>query len=159
MQGELRNAKHIKQWHSSLTPYAFPVIGDKAVADVSVEDMMALRCPIWSTKNETASRVRQRVKAVLDWAKVMGLRDGENPARWKGNLQQHLPSPGKVQQENRFPAVAQDKIAAWFCVLRTREGMAAGALEFLTLTASRSGEIRGAARPAIELSRLGGGAI
>lgn len=144
VQGELKNAKHIKQWRSTLTTYAFPVIGDKAVATITVEDILAVLRPIWSTKNETASRVRQRIEAVLDWSKVMELRDGENPARWKGNLQQILPSPNKVQKENRYPAVALDEIADWFRVLRTREGVAARALEFLTLTASRSGEVRGA---------------
>ncbi|MCK0169580.1 site-specific integrase [Aliiroseovarius sp. S1123] len=152
VQGELKNAKHIKQWRSTLTTYAFPVIGDKAVASITVEDILAVLRPIWSTKNETASRVRQRIEAVLDWSKVMELREGENPARWKGNLQQILPSPNKVQKENRYPAVALDEIADWFRVLRTREGIAARALEFLTLTASRSGEVRGALWDEIDLA-------
>ncbi|WP_425044652.1 tyrosine-type recombinase/integrase [Primorskyibacter sp. S87] len=152
VQGELKNAKHIKQWRSTLTTYAFPVIGDKGVASIAVEDILAVLRPIWTTKNETASRVRQRIEAVLDWSKVMGLREGENPARWKGNLQQILPSPNKVQKENRYPAVALDEIENWFRVLRTREGMAARALEFLTLTASRSGEVRGALWDEIDLA-------
>lgn len=144
VQGELKNAKHIKQWRSTLSTYAFPVIGEKAVSVITVEDVLAVLRPIWTIKNETASRVRQRIEAVLDWSKVMGLRDGDNPARWKGNLQQLLPSPNKVQKENRYPAVSLDEIANWFCVLRLRDGIAARALEFLTLTASRSGEVRGA---------------
>lgn len=152
VQGELKNAKHIKQWRSTLTTYAFPVIGDKAVASITVEDILAVLRPIWPTKNETASRVRQRIEAVLDWSKAMELREGENPARWKGNLQQILPSPNKVQRENRYPAVALDEIADWFRVLRTREGIAARALEFLTLTASRSGEVRGALWDEIDLA-------
>ena len=151
VQGELKNAKHIKQWCSTLTTYAFPVIGDKAVASITVEDILAVLRPIWSSKNETASRVRQRIEAVLDWSKVMELREGENPARWKGNLQQILPSPNKVQKENRRPAVALDEIAGWFRVLRSRAGVAARALEFLTLTASRSGEVRGALWDEIDL--------
>lgn len=153
VQGELKNAKHVKQWQSTLTTYAFPVIGDKSVASISVEDILAVLRPIWTTKNETASRVRQRIEAVLDWSKAMKLRDGENPARWKGNLQQILPSPDKVQKENRYPAVDLDEVAEWFHVLRTRNGMAARALEFLTLTASRSGEVRGALWGEIDLER------
>lgn len=151
VQGELKNAKHIKQWRSTLTTYAFPEIGDKAVASITVEDILAVLRPIWATKNETASRVRQRIEAVLDWSKVMGLCDGENPARWKGNLQQVLPSPNKVQKGNRYPAIALDEIADWFRLLRRRDGMAARALEFLTLTASRSGEVRGALWDEIDL--------
>ncbi|MEI4263311.1 tyrosine-type recombinase/integrase [Roseovarius sp. D0-M9] len=144
IEGELRNAKHRKQWQSTLKTYAYPVLGEKAVADISVEDMLSVLRPIWTTKNETASRVRQRIEAVLDWSRAMGLRDGENPARWKGNLQQLLPSPNKVQKENRYPAVALDEFATWFNLLRTRDGIAARALEFLTMTAARSGEVRNA---------------
>lgn len=153
VQGELKNAKHVKQWQSTLTTYAFPFIGDKSVASISVEDILAVLRPIWTTKNETASRVRQRIEAVLDWSKAMNLRDGENPARWKGNLQQILPSPGKMQKENRYPAVDLDAIGEWFRVLRNRNGIAARALEFLTLTASRSSEVRGALWGEIDLER------
>jgi integrase len=144
VEGELRNAKHRKQWQSTLKTYAYHVLGEKAVADIVVEDVLEVLRPIWATKNETASRVRQRIEAVLDWSKAMGLREGENPARWKGNLQQLLPSPNKVQKENRYPAVALDDFATWFRLLRARDGIAARALEFLTLTAARSGEVRGA---------------
>lgn len=151
VQGELKNEKHIKQWRSTLATYAFPLIGEKAVAVIAVEDVLSVLQPIWMTKNETASRVRQRIEAVLDWAKVMGLRDAENPARWKGNLQQLLPSPNKVQKENRYPAVALDELSEWFSVLRARDGIAARALEFMTLTSARSGEVRGAMWHEIDL--------
>lgn len=153
VQGELKNAKHIKQWRSSLATYAFPILGRKSVATIAVEDVCAVLRPIWTTKNETASRVRQRIESVLDWSKVMGLREDENPARWKGNLQQLLPSPSKVQQENRYPAVALDDMASWFSTLKTRQGMAANALAFLTLTAARSGEVRGAQWHEMNLER------
>lgn len=99
VRGELKNAKHVKQWQSTLQTYAFPVVGEKEVADIVVEDVLSVLRPIWATKNETALRVRQRMEAVLDWSKGMELRDGENPARWKGNLRQLLPSPNKVQKE------------------------------------------------------------
>lgn len=149
--GELKHEKHIKQWRSTLTTYAFPLIGNKPVSSITVDDILATIRPIWMTKNETASRVRQRIEAVMNWSKVMGFRDGENPALWKGNLQQLLPSPNKVQKENRYPAVALDDITKWLMVLRSREGIAARALEFLTFTASRSGEIRGALWDEIDL--------
>ncbi|EAQ23911.1 tyrosine-type recombinase/integrase [Roseovarius sp. 217] len=151
VEGELRNAKHRNQWQSTLKTYAYPVLGEKAVADISVEDVLEVLRPIWMIKNETASRVRQRIEAVLDWSKAMGLRNGENPARWKGNLQQLLSSPNKVQKDNRHPAIALDELALWFRLLRAREGIAARALEFLTLTAARSGEIRGAQWDEIDL--------
>lgn len=96
--------------------------------------------------------MRQRIEAVLDWSKVMELREGENPARWKGNLQQVLPSPNKIQKKSRYPTVALDEIADWFHVLRTKEGIAARALELLTLTASRSGEVRGTLWEEIDLA-------
>lgn len=151
VKGELKNEKHIKQWQSTVTTYVFPVFGDKAVSSITVEDVLSALRPIWSTKNETASRVRQRIEAVLDWSSVMELREGENPARWKGNLQQLLPSPNKVQKENRYPAVALDEITTWFRLLSARDGIAARALAFLTLTAARSGEVRGAQWDEIDL--------
>lgn len=148
---ELKNEKHVKQWCSTISTYAFPVIGEKGIGSISVEDVNKILSPIWNTKNETASRVRQRIEAVLDWSKAKGLREGENPALWKGNLQLLLPSPNKVQRVENFPAIALEEIAAWFRILRNRTGMAARALEFLTLTASRSGEIRKAVWSEIDL--------
>lgn len=151
LQGELKNAKHSKQWRSTLTTYAFPTIGEKPVSQIDVDDVLKLLRLIWTAKNETASRVRQRIEAVLDWATVTGHREGENPARWKGNLQQLLPSPNKVQKVQGHPAVPLDEIADWFTALKSRDGIAALALEFLTLTAARSGEIRGALWSEIDL--------
>ncbi len=153
MEGELRNAKHAKQWRSTLATYAFPKIGSTPVSKIQVDDILAVLRPIWTTKNETASRVRQRIEAVMDWATVTGHREGANPARWKGSLQQLLPSPNKVQKVTGQPAVALDEITRWFQVLRDRDGVAALALGFLTLTASRSGEIRGAQWDEIDLMR------
>ncbi|RFP88266.1 site-specific integrase [Rhodobacteraceae bacterium 63075] len=153
IEGELSNQKHIKQWKSTITTYAFPVIGNKAVANIVLDDLLRILKPIWSEKNETASRVRQRIEAVLDWSSVMGFREGENPARWKGNLQQLLPSPGKIQKSRGQPAVALDQAADWFKALQARNGTAARALEFLTLTASRSGEVRGAMWDEIDLNQ------
>lgn len=153
VQGELSNQKHVKQWKSTITTYALPVIGDKPISEIVLDDLLRILKPVWSEKNETASRVRQRIEAVLDWASVMGFREGENPARWKGNLQQLLPSPGKIQKSGRQPAVALDQAADWFKALQARNGTAARALEFLTLTAARSGEVRGAVWDEIDLKQ------
>jgi integrase len=151
LEDELKNAKHCKQWRSTLVTYAYPKIGSTPVSQIQVKDVLALLRPIWTTKNETASRVRQRIEAVLDWATVTGHRGGENPARWKGNLQQLLSAPGKIQKVQGHSALALDEVSIWFKLLRSREGLAARALEFLTLTASRSGEIRGAQWDEIDL--------
>ncbi|RBI67857.1 integrase [Roseovarius sp. TE539] len=154
VQIERSNPKHVKQWKSTIVTYAFPVIKDKPVSSISMEDILAVLSPIWSTKNETASRVRQRVEAVLDWSRAMGFREGDNPARWKGNLQQVLPAPSKIQKTGRRqPAIALDEAADWFGALQSRKGMAALALQFLTLTASRSGELRGATWEEIDLAK------
>ncbi|SLN09498.1 Prophage CP4-57 integrase [Roseovarius gaetbuli] len=144
LQGELNNVKHLKQWRSTLTTYAFPLIGEKAVDFITMDDVLSVLRPIWETKNETASRVRQRIETILDWSKVMGFREGENPARWKGNLEQILPSSNKVKKVLGHPAVALDEMSTWFSLLQARDGIAALALQFLTLTGARSGEIRGA---------------
>lgn len=140
---EFRNEKHKKQWRSSLDSYAVPVIGGMAVRDITVHDVQRVLKPIWTTKTETASRLRGRIENVLAYATVQGHREGDNPARWKGNLDTALPKPAKVKTEKHWPAVQVSEAAGWFAALRKREGTAARALEFLTLCASRSGEVRG----------------
>lgn len=153
LRGELRNAKHTKQWRSTLTNYAYPEIGSTPVSQIQIDNILAVLRPIWTTKNETASRVRQRIEAVLDWATASGYRTGENPARWKGNLQPLLSAPSKIQKVQHYPAIALDEVSTWYKLLKLREGLAARALEFLTLTASRSGEIRGARWNEIDFAR------
>jgi integrase len=140
-----RNAKHAAQWVSTLEAYAFPVIGNKAPADVSLADVLKILTPIWNSKTETASRLRQRIEAVLDFAAVHGLCDGaKNPARWKGTLDKVLPAPAKVAARSHHPALPYERVAEFMAALREREGMAARCLEFVILTAARSGEARGA---------------
>lgn len=153
LEGELANEKHKAQWRATLQTYASPVIGGAPVADVSLDNVLKILQPIWSEKTETASRLRGRIEAVLDWARVNGLRDGENPARWKGNLDKILPSPSRVKKEENHPAVALEDAPSWFVALRNRSGIAAIALQFLTLTAARSGEIRGATWGELDLDR------
>lgn len=115
------------------------------VNDIAVQDVLRALQPIWHDKTETAKRVRGRIESVLSWATVAGHRQGDNPARWKGNLDALLPKPAKVAKSDNWPALALDDAALWFAALRQRDGMAARALEFLCLTASRSGAVRQAA--------------
>ena len=110
-----------------------------------MQDVLRVLEPIWKTKTETATRLRGRIESVLSWATASGHRTGDNPARWKGNLDALLPKPGKVATAENQPALALGDVARWFAELRRREGMASRALEFLALTAARSGEVRGAA--------------
>lgn len=149
---EFRNEKHRKQWRSTLDNYALPAFGEMLVGDLTVHDMLRALEPIWAKKTETATRLRGRLETVLAWATVAGHRKGDNPARWKGNLDALLPKPGKVAKSDNFPALALTDAAAWFAALRRKEGTAARALEFLTLCASRSGEIRGAAWDEFDLN-------
>jgi hypothetical protein len=141
---EFRNSKHRDQWRSTLTTYAEPKIGSMLVGDIGVSDVLRVLEPIWQAKTETATRLRGRIEGVLAWATVAGHREGDNPARWKGNLDAILPKPSKVATVTNHPALSVKEIAQWFADLRQREGMATRALELLALTAARSGEITGA---------------
>ena len=141
---EFRNEKHQKQWRSTLDSYAVPIIGKLNVDAITVHDIERTLKPIWETKTETASRLRGRIENVLAWATVKKHRTGDNPARWKGNLDAIMPKPSKVAETGNQPALQLTDAQAWWKALQKREGMAARALEFLTLCASRSGEIRGA---------------
>ncbi|MCW3780265.1 tyrosine-type recombinase/integrase [Defluviimonas salinarum] len=148
---EFRNEKHRKQWRSTLDMYAGPAIGDMLVHEIDVHDILRTLQPIWTEKTETASRLRGRIENVLAWATVAGHRTGDNPARWKGNLDAILPKPGKVARGDNHPALALADAARWFADLRKRSGMATRALEFAALTAARSGEVRGATWNEIDL--------
>lgn len=131
------------RWKSSVERYALPHIGEMLVGDLAVQDMLRVLEPVWHDKTETASRVRARIEAILSWATVAGHRTGDNPARWRGNLDTLLPKPGRIADKGNHPAIALGEVAAWFTALRKREGMGAKALAVLTLCASRSGEVRG----------------
>ena len=150
---EFRNAKHRKDWIGSLKRYAFIHIGEVPVGDVELPHVLKALEPIWETKMETATRVRQRIEGVLAWAAVRGYRDGNNPARWQGNLDAVLMKPAKAGKGKRhFPALPWQRVPEFLQDLRAREGMGARALEFAILTAARSGEIRGATWDEIDLS-------
>lgn len=149
---EFRNAKHKDDWISSLDRYARPVIGSLPVAAIELPHIVRVLEPFWTTKTETATRVRQRIESVLAWATVSGYRAGDNPARWKGNLEHALPKPAKVRKVEHYAALPWQEIGAFMKELRKREGMGARALEFLILTAACSGEVRGAVWDEFDLS-------
>jgi integrase len=148
---EWRNAKHRKQWSNTLKQYASPVIGGLLVRDVTLAHVMKILEPIWKTKTETASRLRQRLEAVLNWATVRGYRSGENPARWKGHLENVLAAPKKAARVKHHPALPIDEVPAFMVALRGQDGLGARALELAILAAARSGEVRGATWAEIDL--------
>ena len=141
-----RSAKHAEQWPNTLKAYAYPVFGALPVQQIDVALVMRMLEPIWTAKTETASRVRGRVEAILDWAATRGYRRGENPARWKGHLENLLPKRSKVSKVKHHPALSYREIGTFMAALQAREGIAARALEFVILTASRTSEVTGARR-------------
>lgn len=148
---ELSNSKHRKQWQTTIETYAYPEIGRIPVSEVALEHMVRILEPIWVTKTETAKRLRGRIEAVLDYARVSGYRSGDNPARWRGNLEAVLPNPGKVTTRKHHKAMPIDDLPDFFRVLQKRQGDSARALELVILTALRSGEVRGATWSEIDL--------
>ena len=147
-----RSAKHGEQWARSLDMYVTPVFGKLPVQTIDVALVMKVLEPMWLTVPDTASRVRGRMESVLDWARVRGYRDGENPARRRGHLDHLLPNRAKVRAARHYAALPYAEIAAFMAELRTRPGIAAHALEFIILTAARSGEVFGARWDEIDLA-------
>lgn len=151
-RAEASNAKHAAQWESTLKTYASPVLGNLAVADITLAHVVKVLEPNWSTKTETMTRVRQRIEAVLSWATARGYRGSDNPARWRGNLDTVLPKPTKISKVKHHQALPIPEIGSFIAELRGREGGAARALEFAILTAARSGEVRGATWDEIDVA-------
>lgn len=138
------NAKTPDGWRASLATYAFPTIGKMRVNDITANHLLEILKPIWNTKNETAGRVRNRIENILDYAKTRGFREGENPARWSGNLEYLLPKPGAVAKVTHHAALPYKELPAFWKDLSKRTGSAASCLQWIILTVSRSGEGRGA---------------
>ena len=140
---EWTNAKHAWQWTNSLEKYVFPEFGNQPVA--KVDTAMVVRClekdGFWTTHTETATRVRQRIQAVLDWATTRDFRTGKNPAIWKGHLDKLLADPAKIMKAAHYAALPFMEVAAFVKLLQTEAGTAAQALEFTILTAARTGEV------------------
>ncbi len=139
-----KNAKHGDQWTNTLKTYASPVFGHLPVAEIDTGLVVKCLAPIWESKTETASRVRGRIESVLGWATTSGYRTGENPARWKGHLENLLATISKTSRTKNHPSLPWQRIGAFMSALRAREGVSARAVEFAILTACRSGEVRGA---------------
>lgn len=151
-QAGWHNFKHRQQWTHTLRDYASPIFGALPVEAIDTALVMRVLEPIWATKSSTASRVRGRIESILDWAKVRGYREGENPARWKGHLDHLLPARGKVKKALHHAALPYTEVPAFMARLRGEEGVAAKALSFLILTAVRRGEVLGARWGEIDLA-------
>ena len=143
---EWRNQKHGDQWVFTLTEYAFPIIGGKALDEIDTDDILTILKPIWTTKTETASRLRGRIERILSAATTRKLRSGVNPALWRGHLDTLLAQPKKITRVKHHPALPYAEIAAFVENLQGRTAMAALALEFTILTAARTGEVTGGKR-------------
>jgi integrase len=139
-----KSEKNRQQWQNTLATYAYPLLGSLPVAAIDTALVLRVLEPIWSSKTETASRVRMRIERVLAWATVHGYRTGDNPARWTNHLDQLLPEQGKVRPVVHHSALPYADVPAFLRELRERDGQAARALEFLVLTAARTAEVVGA---------------
>ena len=147
-----KNPKHADQWTNTINTYASPTIGSLAVSAVDTALVMKVLQPIWTTKTETATRLRGRIESILGWATVSGYRSGDNPARWRGHLDNLLPKRSKVAKVAHHPALPYSEMAGFIKQLRAEAGVAALALEFTILTATRTGEIIGARWDEIDLA-------
>jgi integrase len=148
---EWRNEKHKKQWRATLSTYAFPMIGDLPVGSVDTNLVVDVLKPIWTTKTETAMRLRGRIESILDYAKVRDYRSGDNPARLRGNLEIILGKPSKLKKVEHHPAMPFKDVGTFMPVLRAQSGAAAKALEFTILNVARTGETIGCRWPEIDL--------
>lgn len=146
-----RNEKHRAQWTATLEAYAYPEIGEKDVGEIGIDDVLRVLRPIWSSKTETATRLRGRIESVLGYAAVRDGRSGINPASWRGVLDKILPAPDKVRIREHHPAMPIAEAPAFMVALAEIAGMSALALRFLILTAARSGEVRGATWSEVDL--------
>ncbi len=150
-QASWKNEKHAQQWTNTIATYASPVFGALHVRDIGKKQVLQAIEPHWTTKTETMSRVRNRIELVLSWATVRGYRDGENPATWRGNLDQVLPKPSKVSKSKSHRALPYALMHEFMPLLAAAPGSGARCLEFLIYTACRSGEARGALWSEIDL--------
>jgi integrase len=149
-QSEWSSDKHAAQWTYTLEKFAFPAIGDMALDEIDTDDILKILTPIWKSKTETASRLRGRLEWILAAACTRKLRDGMNPALWRGHLQTILPAPKKMMEVRHHPALAYRALPEFLIRLRSTDGVAALALEFTILNASRTGEVLGGLRSEID---------
>lgn len=146
-----KNAKHARQWVSTLKTYARPEIGSKSVDAIATEDILKILSPIWTTKTETAKRVQGRVENILDYAAAHKYRDPLNPARWRGHLDKLLPKPSRVKKVTHHPAMPHSEVPAFMSELSNNGSLSARALQILILTATRTTEVLKAPWPEFDL--------
>jgi integrase len=146
-----KSAKHAGQWRSTLETFAYPTIGELDVSTIDTEHVLAVLRPIWQDKHETATRVRQRIEAVLDAAAARKLRSRDNPARWRGHLDKLLSAIPKSRRVKHHKAIPWQELPAFMAELRQRQSISASALQFAVLTACRTGEVTGALWREIDL--------
>ncbi|BCB07244.1 phage integrase [Vreelandella venusta] len=146
-----RNAKHARQWVSTLKTYARPVIGNMPVDEIDTQDIVSILNPIWTSKTETAKRVQGRIENVLDYAAAHKYRDESNPARWRGHLDKLLAKPSRVKRVSHHPAMPYDEVAAFMAELQGYTSISSKALQFLILTATRTSEVLRTEWPEIDL--------
>jgi integrase len=147
---EWTNAKHGDQWVYTMEEFAFPIIGDKLIDEIDTEDILKVLMPIWTTKTETASRLRGRLEWVLASATTRKLRSGLNPAIWRGNLQTVLAAPNKVKTVEHHKALSYRALPEFIAKLQASDGISPLALEFAILNASRTSEVIGGLRSEVE---------
>ena len=148
-----KNEKHLTQWTNTLDQYVYPFIGELSIATIDTDLIIKCLQPIWTTKTETASRIRGRVERIFDWALARGFRTAPNPARWKGHLDKLLPSAMKIKRVEHFRAMPLDEVSAFCNRLRNETGIASRALEFTILTAARTNEVLGAKWEELDLDQ------
>jgi len=148
-----KNSKHAAQWTNTLNTYASPVFGHLPVAEIDTGLVVKCLTPIWESKTETASRLRGRIESILGWATTSGYRVGENPARWKGHLDNLLATISKASRTKHHPALPWQHMNNFLTHLRARAGLSARAVELAILTACRSGEVRGAKWSEFDLAK------
>lgn len=151
-EAEWSNVKHAAQWRATLETYAYPLVGKVLVRDIELHHILEILEPIWTTKTETASRLRGRLASILDWAKGRDYRTGDNPALWRGHLEHQLAKPSKIAKVMHHPALPYIQLGGFMAALRKHEGIGAKALEFTILTATRSGESRKAKWSEIDMN-------
>lgn len=146
-----KSAKHAQQWENTMRTYAYPVIGDMTSKDINTDHVLKVLTPIWQTKTETANRVRNRIELILDAAKARGLREGENPARWRGHLDKLLPKPSKVAKVKHHAAMPWTEVQSFMRLIATKPGTSFRAIEMTIMSACRTSEVLNATWDEVDL--------
>jgi len=150
---EWSNKKSAQQWENTIATYALPIIGDCSISEIDTDLVLKVLIPIWTKRATTAQRIRQRIETIWDFAKARGLVEGENPAKLKGHLENLLPKTEKIKKVRHHPALPYQDVSEFIANLRERTGVSALALEFLILTATRTGDVIGAKHSEVDLEK------